>query len=105
MEEKILKLEAEIFRALAHPVRLKIVEYLKDREKCVCEIFPYLKMEQSHVSKHLAILRKAGIVDIRREGKNIFYKLKNQQVIELFNCVKNVLRKEIKEKQKLLEKI
>lgn len=105
MEEKVLKLEAEIFRALGHPVRLKIIEYLRGREKCVCEIFPYLKMEQSHLSKHLAVLRKAGIVDVRREGKNIFYKLKNQQVGRLFDCVKNVLRKEIKEKQNLLKKI
>ncbi|HCJ66174.1 MAG TPA: ArsR family transcriptional regulator, partial [Elusimicrobia bacterium] len=91
--------------ALGHPVRLKIMEYLKDKEKCVCEIFPYLKMEQSHLSKHLAILRKAEIVDVRREGKNIFYKLKNQQVSRLLDCVKNVLRKEIKEKQKLLRQI
>lgn len=105
MEEKVFRLEAEILKALGHPVRLKIVGYLKDKEKCVCEIFPYLKMEQSHLSKHLAILRKAGIVDVRRQGKKIFYKVKNRQVNELFTCVKKVLREEIKEKQSLLRRI
>jgi len=104
MEERILKLEVEIFKALAHPIRLKIIEYLQNKEKCVCEIFSYLKIEQSYLSKHLAILRKAGVVDVRRQGKKIFYRVRNRQVDKLFTCAKEVLKEEIKEKQKLLKK-
>ncbi|MEW6398332.1 MAG: metalloregulator ArsR/SmtB family transcription factor, partial [Bacillota bacterium] len=77
--------QAALLRALGHPARLRIIQFLAEGEgcagrgctgeRCVCEIIPALGMEQSSVSKHLAILRERGVVESRREGTRIFYSL------------------------------
>ncbi|MFC1755664.1 ArsR/SmtB family transcription factor, partial [Thermoproteota archaeon] len=59
----------KILKALSDETRLKIVEFLLDREKCVCEIFPHVKRTQSTVSIHLSKLEQVGIVESRKEGK------------------------------------
>lgn len=66
---------ADLLRALAHPVRLRILALLSDGERCVCKIYPALACERTVTSKHLAVLRRAGVVDCRREGLRIFYRL------------------------------
>jgi len=62
VNQKVYEVQAEYFKALSHPVRIKIVHYLREGEKCVCEIVPYLREEQSNVSRHLAALKRAGIL-------------------------------------------
>lgn len=88
----MLKNEVKIFKALADETRLKIVESLKDNEKCVCEIMPMTGKSQPAVSQHLRILTKAGILEFRKKGTSIYYKIDDQRVI---NIVK-ILRDEIK---------
>jgi len=88
----MLKNEVKIFNALADETRLKIVEFLKDNEKCVCEIIPMAGKSQPAVSQHLRILTEAGILEFRKEGTSIYYKVDDQRVI---NIVK-ILRDEIK---------
>jgi len=60
VEDQVYAVQAEYFKALSHPVRIRIVHYLKEGERCVCEIVPYLKEEQSNVPRHLTVLRRAG---------------------------------------------
>jgi DNA-binding transcriptional ArsR family regulator len=62
-----------IFHALADPLRLEILEFLRDGEKCVCEIIPHLNTLQPVVSRHLKILKDAGLVKDRKEGNKRFY--------------------------------
>lgn len=70
----------KILKALSDETRLKIIELLLDGEKCVCEIFPAVKRTQSTVSIQLGKLEKAGLIESRRDGKKIFYKIKDHKV-------------------------
>ena len=83
----IMKKDIELLKALADDTRFKIVEYLLTGEKCVCEIFPYVKRTQSTVSIHLGNLENAGILGSRREGKKIFYKIKDNRVARLIKLL------------------
>lgn len=76
-----------LLRSLADETRLKIVIFLIGGEKCVCEIFPYVKKTQSTVSTHLNNLEKNGIVESRRQGKYIYYKLTNKKIVDLINIL------------------
>lgn len=72
-----------LFKALSDETRYKIIELLLDGEKCVCEILPYLNRTQSTVSLQLGKLEDWGVLQSRREGKKIFYKIKNKKVCDL----------------------
>ena len=72
--------KSDLFKALGDETRLKIVEFLLDGEKCVCEIFPHVKRTQSTVSIQLGKLENLGILSSRREGKKIYYKISNEKV-------------------------
>jgi len=74
----------EIMKALSDETRLKIVRFLLDGEKCVCEIFPHVKRTQSTTSTQLGKLEKTGILSSRREGKKIFYSIKDLRVCNIF---------------------
>ena len=85
--------KAEIFKALSNPVRLDIIEVLLDGEKCVCEIIKILnKYEQPHISKSLAKLKKVGIIEDRKEGLKVFYKLKCTCIKDFMNCLNHIIK-------------
>ena len=77
----------KLLKALADNTRFKIVKLLMNGEKCVCEIFPHVKRTQSTTSIQLNVLRKAGILDSRKEGKKAFYKIKNPLIIKLIKLL------------------
>jgi ArsR family transcriptional regulator len=81
-----------LFRALADPTRLRLLNLIADREICVCYFVEILKISQPKVSRHLAYLRKAGIVAARREGKWMHYKL----VVPKDEIAWNILRETLK---------
>jgi len=72
-----------ILKALADKTRLKIVKFLLDEEKCVCEIFPHVKKTQSTVSIHLDTLKKAGVLDFRKEGRKVYYFISDKRVYNI----------------------
>ena len=76
-----------ILKSLSDGTRLKIVEFLLDGEKCVCEIFPYVKRTQSTVSIQLGKLEDAGILKSRRDGKKIFYSIYDMRVVDVFKAL------------------
>jgi DNA-binding transcriptional ArsR family regulator len=77
--------EIDVFKALADPTRLKILECVKDGEKCICKIIPYTGKSQPNVSQHLKILRTAGLIEERKEGTYLFIKVSTKQI---FNVIK-----------------
>jgi len=72
---------AEIFKVLGHPVRLQIVQVLRQEEACVCHLEALLGQRQAYISQHLMKLRDAGLVVDRREGLNVFYSLAHKNTI------------------------
>ncbi len=84
--------QAQIMKALSHPTRLFIVEELGKSEKCVCELTDMIGADISTVSKHLSIMKNAGIVDAEKRGSSMFYTLKMKCVLNFFSCVNQVLR-------------
>ena len=80
-----------ILKALADPARLQIIDFLKDGEKCVCEIIPMLGKAQSTTSKHLDILYDAGILDRRFEGKKTLYRIKNPEIFRLLEVLDKLI--------------
>lgn len=81
------KFKAKIFKALSDPVRLNILDFLRDGEKCVCEIIPHVKLIQPVVSRHLKILKECGIVRDRKEGNRRLYSITDLQIFRLIDGV------------------
>ena len=93
-----LKIEAKakIFKALSHPTRLWMTEQLADGEHCVCEFVDVLKVDFSTVSKHLSILKEAGLVEDDKRGKQVFYTLKVPCIMNFISCIQNIIDDQIK---------
>jgi len=103
VDEKVYEAEAEYFKALSHPTRIKIVQYLKEGERCVCEIVPYLKEEQSNVSRHLAALKRAGILlSSRKEGVSVYYKVQDENVYKILDLALSSVKRIAREKAAIL---
>ena len=83
---------AQVVKALAHPTRLFIVDQLADGERCVCELRDMVGADVSTVSKHLSVLKQAGIVADDKRGLQVFYRLQVPCIQNLFACVETVLR-------------
>src|SRR5512147_525841 len=93
---------AEILKAVAHPLRVAVVDFLRDGEKCVCEIAEHLGSERSNVSRHLTVMVHAGVLTCRKDGLKVFYALKTPCVAQFLSCVTQVLKHQAKETEKLL---
>ena len=102
MDEKVYETLAEYFKALSHPTRVKIVQYLSKGERCVCEIFPYLREEQSNVSRHLAALKRAGILSSHKKGVSVYYRVSDKNVYKLLELVLSSIKRIAKEKATIL---
>jgi len=79
-KNKLTRQRARIFKALSDPVRLEIVEFLREGEKCVCEIIPHVNLIQPLVSRHLKILKDCGLVRDRKESNKRFYSLVDPKI-------------------------
>ena len=94
--------QADIAKAIAHPLRIAIVDFLKDGEQCVCDIAAYVGSERSNVSRHLAVMVNAGLLEYRKEGLKVIYSLKCKCITDFFACVVKVVKQQAKENEKLL---
>jgi len=95
--------QAEIAKAVAHPVRVAIIDFLKDGEQCVCDIADRVGSERSNVSRHLSVMVRAGVLECRKEGLKVIYKLRTPCILDFFSCVTDVIRQQAKESQRLLK--
>lgn len=104
INKKLYRARADVARALAHETRLEIIDVLADRrEQCVCELTKIVDASQSTVSKHLGVLKKAGIVDSKKEGLNVKYSLRTPCVKKFFNCIDQILKEDLKRREKELK--
>ena len=90
-----LEARARILKALGHASRLMIVEELAEGEKCVAELTQTVGSDISTVSKHLSLLKSVGLVEDRRQGTQVFYRLMAPCVLGFFQCVENVLNAQV----------
>jgi len=82
--------EVDVFKALADPTRLKILECIKNGEKCICKIIPYTGKSQPCVSQHLKVMKHAGIIDERKDGTKIMIKTSNDEIFKIIDRVKKL---------------
>jgi DNA-binding transcriptional ArsR family regulator/YHS domain-containing protein len=91
MYSQIFELQANLLQALAHPRRLEIIQLLRDQELPVRDIHTMLDLPQSNISQHLMILREAQVVKTRREGKQIYYSISSQNILQAHDLLREVL--------------
>ncbi|MEK7328155.1 MAG: metalloregulator ArsR/SmtB family transcription factor, partial [Chloroflexota bacterium] len=82
--------EAKLFKVLMHPVRLAILNVLRDGEACVCHLEAALGYRQAYISQQLMVLREAGLVEDRREGWNIYYRVAKPEVFAVIDAAQGV---------------
>ena len=95
--------QAEVAKAIAHPLRIAIIVFLKDGEQCVCDIAEYVGSERSNVSRHLSVMVNTGVLDYRKQGLKVIYRLKCPCILEFFSCMTSVLKQQAKDSEKLLK--
>ena len=93
---------ARIMKAMAHPTRLFIVDELAKRgEECVCKLTEMIGADMSTVSRHLALLKGAGIIEDEKRGSMVYYRLRIKCVLNFFDCLESVMACDAKERQAL----
>jgi DNA-binding transcriptional ArsR family regulator len=100
LNSDVIELESNYLKAIAQPTRLKILYFLRDGEKCQCKIIPKMKEDQSNISRHLTHMRDLGILESRREGVSIYYRIKDRRIFDLLSLVDEMIKAEIKERAK-----
>ena len=94
--------QADIAKAVAHPLRIAVIDFLRDGERCVCEIAERVGSERSNISRHLAVMVHAGVLACRKDGLKVFYSLKTPCIAECLSCITGVVKQQAKDNQKLL---
>lgn len=87
MNEKIAEHVAEVLKAIAHPVRLRIVELLQAEEMCVGDIVEALGGRQAITSQQLNMMKAKGVLTCRRDGARVYYRIENRNIIKLLHCI------------------
>jgi DNA-binding transcriptional ArsR family regulator len=105
MEERLLELKAEVLKVLAQPTRLKILELLRNGERCICEIVPAINGEQSNISKHISLMQKCHLITTRKDGVKVMVNVKDPRVFEILDKVGAILKSQMKEQERLLAQI
>jgi DNA-binding transcriptional ArsR family regulator len=97
------KARSKIIKAMAHPTRLLIVDELSRKERCVCELTEMVGSDVSTVSKHLSVLRNAGIVRDEKRGSKVYYILRTPCILDFLSCVETVIKSRAEEQLELAE--
>ncbi len=105
MKNNITELKAEVFNALAHPLRLKILERLRSGSCCVCKIIPYVGKEQSNVSHHLAVLRKANIVRSEKKGLEVWYEIVDSAIFKIIDRTEELIINDLDRSRDILQEL
>lgn len=95
--------QAEFLQTLGHPVRLQILEFLGEEEKCGCEIEPHINLDQSTISRHLQFLKRAGVLSSRKDGVRVLYKINDSRVVKLRLQVAELIMARVRKDLELLK--
>lgn len=101
----VFKIKADFLRSLAHPVRLEIIEFLRKEESPVNRMVQALGVEQSGLSKHLAILRQSGIVTSRQEKVTVYYSIRDREIFRVLRPMARILRKRLEVSRAVLDRL
>jgi ArsR family transcriptional regulator len=99
------EIKADLFKALAHPARIRALEVLSGGEHSVSDLIPEVGIEASHLSQQLAVLRRAGLVTTRKDGATVLYSLKSPLVKRLLAVAKQLLLEQLAETRNLLDEL
>jgi ArsR family transcriptional regulator len=102
--KELFEARAKIVKAMAHPTRLFIVDQLAKKESCVAELTDKVGADMSTVSKHLYLLKAAGIIVDEKRGSQVYYSLKVPCILNFFSCVESVLKDTARKHQSLIKK-
>lgn len=94
--------KARIIKAMSHPTRLFLVDELSRQSRCVCELTALVGADMSTVSKHLSILKAAGIVEDEKRGLQVWYSLRMPCILNFFGCVEQVQKLTVRSQQKMM---
>ncbi len=101
----IYKVKAEFFKTLGHPARIRVLEVLREGERSVSDLVPEVGLEASHLSQQLAVLRRAGLVETRKEGTSVLYSVANPTIFELLDVARRILTSSLIDTRALLEEL
>ena len=104
MDKEIYKLHADICKTLSNPIRLEILNLLRLEELSVSNLIAKTKLSQANISQHLSIMKSRGIVDSRREGNQIYYKIVNKKIVMAFDIMREVLIEKLNRENKIISK-
>lgn len=102
-QSPIYALKADFFRVLGHPVRVRMLQVLRDGERSVGSLQDELELDSSSTSQHLAALRGQALVESRKEGTSVFYRVKDHRTLELLELAKEIIAAARQDNQALLE--
>jgi len=102
-EDIVIKLTADFFKTLAHPTRIEILHCLEKGEMCVCDIIEEMDIEQSNLSQHLGLMKKQGIIDSRKDGQKVIYRIVYQSVMDVVGAAEKTLSEQISNSQSILK--
>jgi ArsR family transcriptional regulator len=101
----VYQAKAEFFRILGHPVRVRTLELLRDGERTVGDLQAALGLDSSGTSQHLGLLRKHGVLDSRREGTSVYYRVKDPRTFQLLEVARQILTTNLTQSQELLDQL
>ncbi len=102
---RLIRMKADVFKALGHPIRLAVAEALRDGPRCVCDLAELTAAERSNVSRHLSMMVNAGLLTSEKRGLMVFYRLRVPCILNALTCVENVLRENLTESRLALENL
>ena len=105
MRQQLSDFKAEFFKALAHPLRISILDGLRDGELTVNEISQRFDVEQANASQQLAVLRNRNIVIARKEGSNVYYSVSDKTIFKLLDAAKEIFNNHLVGVRSMLEEI
>lgn len=105
LSKEIFEKQAEICKTMANPKRMEIIYALKSGEKTVTEIVDTLEVNKANVSQHLSVMKSSGIIESRREGTNIFYKITNPKIVEACGLMRQVMMEELEKQEAVIKEL
>jgi len=98
----IYQVKADFFKTLGHPARIRVLEVLREGDRAVSELIPEVGIESSHLSQQLGIMRRANLVQARKEGASVVYSVANPMLFELLDIAKQILTSSLADTRDLL---
>lgn len=101
----IYQVKAEFFKALGHPVRVRVLELLREGEKPVSELIPKVGIEASHLSQQLGLMRRANLIQSRKVGSSVYYSVGEPLIFDLLDVARKIITASLSEQRELLERM